>query len=67
MKIKSKGVTLISFIFTIILGLIFCLPILWVAKLKTEINILNDKIDFYRERAISLNQYIVELEYMEII
>ena len=56
-----------TFILTIIIGFIFCLPILWVAKLKTEINILNDKIDFYRERAISLNQYIVELEYMEII
>ena len=56
-----------TFILTIIIGFIFCLPILWVAKLKTEINILNDKIDFYRERAISLNQYIVDLEYMEII
>ena len=52
LKIKSKGVTLISFIFTIILGLIFCLPILWVAKLKTEINILNDRLEFYREEAL---------------
>lgn len=55
LKIKSKGVTLISFILTIILGLIFCLPMIWVAKLKTEINILNDKLEFYREKALYNN------------
>jgi len=44
-----------SFILTIILGFIFCLPILWVAKLKTELNITNHKLDFYRDKAVSLN------------
>jgi hypothetical protein len=47
---------LTSFILTVILGLIFCLPMLWVAKLKTDINILNNKIDFYRDEAITGNR-----------
>ena len=45
-----------EFILTIILGLIFCLPIIWVAKLKTELNITNYKLDFYRDKAVSLNK-----------
>ena len=44
-----------EFILSIILGLIFCLPMLWVAKLKTELNITNYKLDFYRDKAVSLN------------
>ena len=55
LRIKNKEVTLISFILTIILGFIFCLPMLWVAKLKTELNITNYKLDFYRNKAVSLN------------
>ncbi len=47
-----------SFILSIILGFIFCLPMLWVAKLKTDINILNNKIDFYREEAIIKNRIL---------
>ena len=43
-----------EFILTIILGLIFCLPILWVAKLKTELNILNHKMELYREEALKI-------------
>lgn len=45
-----------SFILTIILGFIFCLPMLWVAKLKTDLNITNYKLDFYRDKAVSLNK-----------
>jgi|MDSW01.1.fsa_nt_gb hypothetical protein len=45
-----------EFILSIILGFIFCLPMLWVAKLKTDINILNNKIDFYRDEAITRNR-----------
>ncbi len=45
-----------SFILSIILGLIFCLPMLWVAKLKTDINILNNKIDYYRDEVIIRNR-----------
>ena len=47
-----------EFILTIILGFIFCIPMLWVAKLKTDINILNNKIDFYREEAIIRNHIL---------
>ena len=47
-----------EFILTIILGFIFCIPMLWVAKLKTDINILNNKIDFYREEAIIRNRIL---------
>ena len=45
-----------TFILSIILGLIFCLPMVWVAKLKTELNITNYKLDFYRDKAVSLNK-----------
>lgn len=44
-----------DFILTIILGLIFCLPMVWVAKLKTELNITNHKLEFYREKALYHN------------
>lgn len=46
-----------TFILTIIIGFIFCLPILWVAKLKTEINILNHRLEFYREEALKNVRY----------
>ena len=45
-----------EFILTIILGLIFCLPMVWVAKLKTDNEILNHKLDFYRNKALTLNR-----------
>jgi len=45
-----------TFILTIILGFILCLPMLWVAKLKTDLNITNHKLDFYRDKAVSLNK-----------
>ena len=44
-----------DFILSIILGLIFCLPMIWVAKLKTELNILNHKMEFYRGEALRYN------------
>ena len=47
-----------DFILTVVLGFIFCLPMLWVAKLKTDINILNNKIEFYREEAIIRNRIL---------
>jgi len=45
-----------SFILTIIIGFILCLPMVWIAKLKTELNITNYKLDFYRDKAVSLNK-----------
>ncbi len=45
-----------EFILTIILGLIFCLPMVWVAKLKTDNEILNHKLDFYRNKALTMNR-----------
>ena len=47
-----------SFILSIILGLIFCLPMLWVAKLKTDLNIMNHKLDFYRDQALIKNRIL---------
>ena len=47
-----------EFILTIILGLIFCLPIVWVAKLKTDLNIMNHKLDFYRDPALIKNRIL---------
>lgn len=49
---------MISFILTIILGLIFCLPMLWVAKLKTDLEIMNHKLDFYRDQALIKNRIL---------
>jgi hypothetical protein len=51
-----------EFILTIILGLIFCLPMLWVAKLKIELNITNYKLDFYRDKAVRLNHLRAYIE-----
>jgi len=47
-----------EFILSIILGLIFCLPMLWVAKLKTDLNIMNHKLDFYRDQALIKNRIL---------
>jgi len=47
-----------SFILTIILGFIFCLPMLWVAKLKTDLEIMNHKLDFYRDQALIKNRIL---------
>mgnify|MGYP003146721292 CR=1 FL=1 len=41
---------------TIFLGFIICVPMLWVAKLKTDLNITNHKLDGWRELAIKLNK-----------
>lgn len=41
-----------------LIGLIICLPILWVAKLKTDLNITNRKLAWWRNRAIKLNKEI---------
>lgn len=49
---------MISFILEIILGLIFCLPMVWVAKLKTDLNIMNHKLDFYRDQALIKNRIL---------
>ena len=49
---------MISFILEIILGLIFCLPMVWVAKLKTDLNIMNHKLDFYRAQALIKNRIL---------
>ena len=53
---------MISFILSIILGFIICLPMLWVAKLKTELNITNYKLDFYRDKAVKLNHLRAYIE-----
>jgi len=47
-----------EFILTITLGLIFCLPMLWVAKLKTDLEIINHKLDFYRDQALIKNRIL---------
>jgi hypothetical protein len=47
-----------EFILTIILGFIFCLPMLWVAKLKTDLEIMNHKLDFYRDQALIKNRIL---------
>jgi hypothetical protein len=47
-----------EFILSIILGLIFCLPMLWVAKLKTDLEIMNHKLDFYRDQALIKNRIL---------
>ena len=54
---RNKG-EVMEFILTIILGLIFCLPILWVAKLKTDLEIMNHKLDFYRDKALITNRIL---------
>ncbi len=54
---RNKG-EVMDFILTIILGLIFCLPMLWVAKLKTDLNIMNHKLDFYRDQALIKNRIL---------
>ena len=43
---------------TIFLGLIFCLPMIWVAKLKTDLNIANRKVKTWRQLAITLQRSI---------
>lgn len=51
---------------TIFLGLIFCLPMIWVAKLKTELNIANRKAEQWRTLAINtefkMKQLLEKLE-----
>ena len=47
-----------EFILSIILGFIFCLPMLWVAKLKTDLEIMNHKLDFYRDKALITNRIL---------
>ena len=47
-----------EFILSIILGLIFCLPMLCVAKLKTDLEIMNHKLDFYRDQALIKNRIL---------
>ena len=47
-----------TFIFTIILGFIVCLPMLWVAKLKTDLEIMNYKLNFYRDKALITNRIL---------
>ena len=54
---RNKG-EVMDFILTIILGLIFCLPMIWVAKLKTDLNIMNHKLDFYRDQALIKNRIL---------
>ncbi len=38
---------------SIILGLIICLPLIWVAKVKTDLNISNHNLDYWRQLAIN--------------
>ena len=51
---------------TIFLGLIFCLPMIWVARLKTELNIANRKVEQWRTLAINtefkMKQLLEKLE-----
>ena len=54
---RNKG-EVMEFILSIILGLIFCLPMLWVAKLKTDLEIMNHKLDFYRDKALITNRIL---------
>ena len=45
-----------EFILQLILGIIFCVPIFWCFKLKTDLNIANHKLDKWRDTAIKLNK-----------
>jgi len=41
---------------TIFLGLIFCLPMIWVAKLKSDLEVAHRKIEQWRSLAINLER-----------
>ncbi len=47
-----------EFILELILGIIFCVPIFWCFKLKTDLNIANRSIDFWRNKTIKLNRMV---------
>tara|TARA_Y100000593_G_C4259868_1_gene311620 strand:- start:358 stop:519 length:162 start_codon:yes stop_codon:yes gene_type:complete len=47
-----------EFILQLIFGIIFCVPILWCFKLKTDLNIANHQLNFWRNQAIKLNREI---------
>jgi|TARA_R100000234_G_scaffold120006_1_gene104816 hypothetical protein len=47
---------MIEFTSTVIFGLIICLPSIYAMVLKTELNITNNKLDYYRQKCLTLNK-----------
>jgi len=43
-------------IMNIFLGLVICVPIILLAKLKTDLNIANRKLDYWRQQTLYLNK-----------
>lgn len=49
---------MIEFTSTVIFGLIICLPSIYAMVLKTELNITNNKLNYYRDRALKQSKLI---------
>ena len=49
---------MIEFTSTVIFGLIICLPSIYAMVLKTELNITNNKLDYYRDRALKQSKLL---------
>ena len=49
-------------IMNIFLGLVICVPIILLAKLKTDLNIANRKLDYWRQQTLYLNKRFIRNE-----
>jgi len=53
---------MITFFQSIFLGLIFCLPLMWAVKLKTDLLIMERKLNLWRNSALQLNHFNIKLK-----